>query len=167
MRTLLLLRHAKSSWKNSGVSDHDRPLNKRGKRDAPRVGRLLRRKRLTPGVILSSTAKRAHRTAEEVARWGAFDAAVQLEQSLYLADPETVVDVVRRASTEAERVLVVGHNPGMEELVGRLTGLSEPEPMPTAALAHIRLEIDHWKELRVTSDGRLIDLWRPSELDDD
>ena len=71
------------------------------------------------------------------------------------------------ASAEAERVLVVGHNPGMEELVGRLTGLSEPEPMPTAALAHIRIEIDHWEELGVPSDGRLVDLWRPAELDED
>ncbi len=167
MRTLLLLRHAKSSWKHSGLSDHDRPLNKRGERDAPRVGRLLQRKLLTPGVIISSTAKRAQRTAEEVANWGEFDTAVQLEPSLYLADPETIVDVVRLAGAEAKRVLVVGHNPGMEELVGRLTGLSEPEPMPTAGLAHIRLEIDHWKELRVPSDGRLVDLWRPAELDDD
>ncbi len=167
MRTLLLLRHAKSSWKHSGPSDHDRPLNKRGERDAPRVGRLLRQKRLSPGVIISSTATRAQRTAEEVAKSGGFDVAVQLERALYLADPETIVDVVRQASTEAQRVLVVGHSPGMEELVGRLTGLSEPEPMPTAGLAHIRLEIDDWNELRVPSEGRLVNLWRPAELEDD
>ena len=167
MRTLLLLRHAKSSWKHSGPSDHDRPLNKRGERDAPRVGRLLRQKRLSPGVIISSTATRAQRTAEEVAKSGGFDVAVQLERALYLADPETIVDVVRQTSTEAQRVLVVGHNPGMEELVGRLTGLSEPEPMPTAGFAHIRLEIDDWKELRVPSEGRLVNLWRPAELEDD
>lgn len=118
-------------------------------------------------MIISSTAARARRTAEVVATSGGFDAAVQLERSLYLADPETIVDVVRQANADTQRVLVVGHNPGMEELVGRLTGRSEPGPMPTAGLAHIQLEIDDWSELRVPSEGRLVNFWRPAELDDD
>jgi phosphohistidine phosphatase len=167
MRTLFLLRHAKSSWKHSGLSDHDRPLNKRGKRDAPRVGRLLRQKRLSPGLIISSSAKRARRTADEVAKWSAFEGTVQLERRLYLADPETVVDVVRRAGAEARRVLVVGHNPGMGELASRLTGQVETDPLPTAGLVQIRLEIDHWKEFRLSSLGRLVNVWRPKELEDD
>ena len=167
MRTLLLLRHAKSSWKHSGLSDHDRPLNKRGRRDAPKVGRLLKQKRLSPGGIISSSATRARETADEVARWSAFDSAVQLEPRLYLADPATIVGVVRWAGAQARRVLVVGHNPGIEELAARLTGLSVPDPLPTAGLVHIRLEIDSWKELGLSSEGRLVHVWHPRELKDD
>ena len=167
MRTLFLLRHAKSSWKHSGLSDHDRPLNKRGKRDAPRVGRLLRQKRLSPGLIVSSSAKRARQTADDVAKWSAFDGTVELERRLYLADPATIVDVVRRRGGDARRVMVVAHNPGLEELARRLAGAPDLEPLPTAGLVQIRLEIDQWKELRVSSEGRLVNVWRPKELEED
>ena len=167
MRTLLLLRHAKSSWKNSDVSDHDRPLNKRGKHDAPRIGRLLRRERLSPDLIVSSSAKRAGRTAGEVAKWSAFEGTVQLERRLYLADPATIVDVVRRRGADARRVLIVGHNPGLEALVARLTAQDDLDPLPTAGLVQIRLEIDDWSEFRLSSDARLINVWRPRELAQD
>lgn len=164
MRTLLVLRHAKSSWKHPKLSDHDRPLNKRGKRDAPRIGRLLRQQRLSPGAIFTSTAKRARQTADEVARGSTFDGAVQLEPRLYLADPDTIVDVVRRADPDARRVLVVAHNPGLEELIRCLTG--EDESLPTGGLAQIRLPIERWKDCHVSTAGRLVSLWRPKELDD-
>ncbi len=161
MRTLLVLRHGKSSRKHADLSDHDRPLTERGKRDAPRVGQLLRLRRLFPGAIISSTAKRARRTAEEVAQSSAFDGRVQLEPRLYLADPATILDVVRRGDAKAKRVMVVGHNPGLEELVARLTG--NDEHLPTAALAQISLPIDQWRDLRLSTDGQLISLWRPKE----
>ncbi len=163
MRTLLVLRHAKSSWKHSDLSDHDRPLNKRGKREAPRIGRLLKLKRLSPSAILSSSAKRARRTAEDVAECSAFAGTVQLEPRLYLADPATIVDVVRRADPDAPRLMVVGHNPGLEQLVTRLTG--ETEPLPTATLAQIRLPIERWKELRLSTGGRLVNVWSARTLD--
>lgn len=130
------------------------------------MGRLLKQKRLSPGAIISSSATRARETADEVARWSAFDSTVQLEPRLYLADPATIVDVVRWAGDHAKRVLVVGHNPGMEELAGRFTGLSETDPLPTAGLVHIRLEIDDWKGLRLSSVGRLVHVWHPRELED-
>ena len=164
MRTLLVLRHAKSSWNHPKLSDHDRPLNKRGQNDAPRIGKLLRQQRLSPGAIISSTAKRARRTAEEVARSTTFDGAVQFDPRLYLADPETILDVVRRADPDTRRVMVVAHNPGLEELIQRLT--DEDEPLPTAGLAQIRLPIDRWTELSVSTRGRLVSLWRPKELKD-
>lgn len=126
----------------------------------------MRRSRLSPGVLISSSATRARETADEVARWSGFDGAVQLERRLYLADPATIVDVVRWAGDHAKRMLVVGHNPGMEELVGRFTGLTEPDPLPTAGLVHIRLEIDDWKGLRLSSVGRLVKVWHPKELED-
>ena len=161
MRTLLVLRHGKSSRKHAELSDHDRPLTKRGKRDAPRVGQLLRLRRLSPGAIISSTAKRARRTAEEVAQSSTFNGRVQLEPRLYLADPATILDVIRRADAEAKRVLVVGHNPGLEELVARLTG--NDEYLPTAALAQISLPIDQWRDLHLSTEGQLVSLWRPKE----
>lgn len=163
MRTLLVLRHAKSSWKDADLADHDRPLNKRGKRDAPRIGRLLKMKRLSPDAILGSSATRARRTAEDVAAWSAFTGGVQIEPRLYLADPATIVDVVRRTEADAGRLMVVGHNPGLEQLVARLTGVTEP--LPTAALVQIRLPIAHWKDLRLSTSGQLVDAWQPRTID--
>ncbi len=163
MKTLLILRHAKSSWKHAGLADHDRPLNRRGDRDAPRVGLLLRRQALTPDLIISSTAERARSTAAQVADRSGYGGPVELRRQLYLAEPEAIVDVVRSLGSEASRVLVVGHNPGLEELVARLSG--HAEVLPTAALAQIELPIAEWAALRAFTPGRLVGLWRPKELD--
>ena len=130
MKTLLILRHAKSSWKHPGLADHDRPLNRRGNRDAPRVGLLLRRQGLTPDLIISSTAERARSTAAQVADRSGYGGPVELNRQLYLAEPEAIVDVVRTLGSEASRVLVVGHNPGLEALVAGLAGRAEV--LPTA-----------------------------------
>lgn len=165
MKTLLVLRHAKSSWKQRDTSDHDRPLNKRGKRDAPRMGRVVAAQGLCPDVIVSSTAKRARWTADEVAEHAGYEGTVRLERRLYLASPDEIVDVVRTVAGAARRVMVVGHNPGLEDLVARLAG--RPETLPTAALAEIRLSIRAWKELGTTSAGTLAGVWRPRELPDD
>ena len=164
MKTLLVLRHAKSSWKHPETSDHDRPLNKRGKRDAPRMGRLVAARGLRPDVIVSSTARRARRTADEVARQSGYEGAVLLERRLYLARPDEIVDVVRAAGS-GRRVLVVGHNPGLEDLVAGLAGV--PETLPTAALAEIRLSVRSWRDLAVSSAGTLAGIWRPRELPDE
>lgn len=165
MKTLLVQRHAKSSWKHPELSDHDRPLNKRGKRDAPRMGRLVAAQGLRPDVIVSSTARRARRTAEEVARHAGCEGAVQLDRRLYLASPDEIVDVVRGVAGSARRVMVVGHNPGLEDLVARLAG--RRETLPTAALAALHLSIRSWAELTASTAGDLAGPWRPRELPDD
>ena len=162
MRTLLLLRHAKSSWKHPELSDHDRPLNNRGKRDAPRMATLLAELRLRPDLIVSSTAKRARRTAEAVARRCAHEGLARLDRQA----------VSRRSGRHRRRrarggrpfpcILLVGHNPGLEALIVRLTGYVEP--LPTAGLAHIDLPIRGWSSLRLTTRGRLVNLWRPKEI---
>ena len=162
MRTLLLLRHAKSSWKHPELSDHDRPLNTRGKRDAPRMATLLAELRLRPDLIVSSTAKRARRTAEAVAQRCAYEGLVHLDRRLYLADPGAIVDVLHDVGGRCPCILMVGHNPGLEALVVRLTGYVEP--LPTAGLAHVDLPIRGWKGLRLTTRGRLVNLWRPKEI---
>ena len=165
MKTLLVQRHAKSSWKHPEGSDHDRPLNKRGRRDAPRMGRFVAAQGLRPDVIVASTARRARRTAEEVARHAGCEGAVQLDRRLYLASPDEIVDVVRGVAGGARRVMVVGHNPGLEDLVARLAG--RRETLPTAALAALRLSIRSWTELTASTAGDLAGPWRPRELPDD
>lgn len=164
MKTLLLLRHAKSSWDDPAREDHDRPLKKRGKRDAPRIGRLLAREGLVPDRILSSTAERARATAEAVAEACGFGGSLELSRVLYLAGPDDIVDVVRALPDDGGIVLVVGHNPGLEMLVEALT--RRPETLPTAALARIALPIRSWSRLATRTRGELVDLWRPRKLRD-
>src|SRR5690606_33777596 len=163
MRQLLLLRHAKSSWDDAGVRDHDRVLNERGEATAPRMGRLLAELGLVPDRVLSSTAARARRTAELVAAAAGLGAdAITVSEDLYLAPPATIVDVIRRKGGDAARVLVVAHNPGLEELVASLAG--RPEAFPTAALAALSIDIEDWKDLALLSPARVDGVWRPREL---
>lgn len=163
MKTLLILRHAKSDHGDASLADHDRPLNERGKHDAPKVGERLAAAGLVPDAILSSTAKRAKKTAEKVGEGAKFAGEIQLERDLYLAPPSIYLRVLSKLPDSVERALVVGHNPGMEQLVARLSG--QPQEFPTAALAHIELDIGSWSELNDTVRGRLVDLWRPRELE--
>jgi len=161
MKTLLILRHAKSSRKKP-VADCDRPLNKRGKADAPRMGRFLREAGLQPDLIISSTAERARKTAEKVAQHSGYPGTIELSPDLYLAGPEGYRRVLRGVPDAFERVLVVGHNPGLEMLLEASTGSSET--LPTAALAHVRLQIEAWREFKGSAKGELVDLWRPRLL---
>ena len=94
MKSLLILRHAKSSWKHPGLNDHDRPLNKRGKNDAPRIGKILQKEKLIPDVISSSTAMRASATAESVVKACRYKGEVTLKRSLYAAGPETYLQLL-------------------------------------------------------------------------
>ena len=112
----------------STLTDHDRPLNKRGKRDAPRMGEILRSEHLIPEAIISSTAARAHATAEAVAKASGYTGKIALNRSLYAAGPEAYLKVLHRLSNDSVRVLVVGHNPGLEELLENFTGKAQIMP---------------------------------------
>jgi phosphohistidine phosphatase len=162
MKTLLLLRHAKSSWDDPTLADHDRPLSGRGRRDAPRMGELLRDEDLVPEVILSSTAKRARKTAEAVAEASHFDGEIRLVGDLYGADVDTLIELLRTVADESDRVLMIGHNPELTELVEALT--RRIELLPTGALAAITLPIQRWAELAADTAGTLAAVWRPREL---
>lgn len=162
MKTLLILRHAKSSWSNATLGDHDRPLNERGKADAPRMGQLLKQEELVPDLIISSSAERALATAEAVALASDYDAEIQVTRRLYHAYPELYREVLQTLGGQHQKVMVVGHNPGIEELVEELTGYFEA--MPTAALAQVELDITSWQELTEETRGRLVNLWLPREL---
>jgi phosphohistidine phosphatase len=161
MKTLLLLRHAKSSWKQPEINDHDRPLNRRGKKEAPKVGKYLKANDLVPDLILSSTARRAHETAQAVAEESGFEGQIDMYQDLYLSEPACYLDILQSLPDSASRVLVVGHNPEMDELLTLLTDVSQH--MATAALAQINLPITSWQELNEATDGRLQNLWTPRE----
>ncbi|MBP7998712.1 MAG: histidine phosphatase family protein [Chloroflexi bacterium] len=161
MKTLLILRHAKSSWANVNQTDHERPLNGRGKKDAPQVGRVLKEKQITPDLIITSTAERALATAEAAAISSDYDHELKLDGRLYLAPVFTYLAVLRELGTGPACVMVVGHNPGSEDLVYHLT--DEPELMPTAALACITLPLAHWSELDEKVKGKLVWSWRPHD----
>ena len=165
MKTLLILRHAKSSWKNAGLADHDRPLNKRGEQDAPRMGSLLREQGLIPDLIISSSARRARMTAEAVVEESGYNGEVRFSRELYGAGPEAYLEALQILDDKHLCVMIVGHNPDLEELLEILTG--DVEVLPTAALAQVELDIDLWHELSFETDelqGKLIALWRPREL---
>jgi phosphohistidine phosphatase len=162
MKTLLLLRHAKSSWDDPSVSDHDRPLNTRGLRDAPKVGALIKQHGLTPDLIVASTANRAQVTARQVALHSGYQGAIDSSVHLYHASPDEYVAYLRSLPDEYAAVMVVGHNPGLEDLLELITGAYQK--MPTATLAYISLGIACWREFVPNADGQLIRMWRPKDL---
>lgn len=162
MKLLSILRHAKSSWSDSSLDDHDRPLNKRGLRDAPRMGALIREQGLLPETILSSTARRARDTALTVAAAAGFPDEVRFSRDLYGADPDAWLEALAELPDTAGHALVVGHNPGLEALVALLVG--EGHVMPTAALAVVELPIESWRDLEPVPRGTLRGLWKPRDL---
>ena len=162
-KTLLVMRHAKSSWKDASLSDHDRPLNKRGRTAAPRMGELIRDQGILPDYIATSSALRARATAEAVADACGYSGTIRELCELYLAPPAAYVQAVRGIDTDLGRVLVVGHNPGITQLVCELARADEV--MPTGALALIELPIRRWADLDFGVSGQLMRLWRPRELD--
>lgn len=161
MRTLLILRHGKSDWGHPERDDHDRPLAGRGKRDAPRVGRLLESLDLVPDLALVSTARRSLKTAKRVLGECSGRITVETIPDLYLASPETMAEVVRAAPDAAQRILVVGHEPGCSGLIELLTG--DREQFPTAALAVLRCAVSGWSEL-APGRAELDAIYRPRDL---
>ncbi|HRI02331.1 MAG TPA: histidine phosphatase family protein [Pyrinomonadaceae bacterium] len=161
MKTLYLLRHAKSSWDDPAQTDFERPLNGRGLKAAPFMGELMAKKGFEPSVIVSSTAIRAKTTAELVKNAGSFSAEIIFEKSIYEASPNALRQVVYETDNAHASALLVGHNPGIEGFIHYLTG--QLEPMPTAALAVIEMNIKKWREIN-DGCGKLLDVYRPKEL---
>jgi phosphohistidine phosphatase len=162
VKLLSILRHAKSSWKDSSLDDHDRPLNKRGLRDAPRMGELIREQGLVPEAIVSSTARRARETALAVASSAGFPHEVRFTRNLYGASPEDSLAVLAEVPDTVGHAMIVGHNPTQEELLSLLVG--ESHAMPTAALAVVELPIESWRDLDPVPRGVLRAHWIPREI---
>jgi phosphohistidine phosphatase len=170
MLELLLLRHAKSRWDQPGVRDLDRDLAPRGEKAAPRIGRLMAAEGLLPDLVLCSPARRAMHTWQLVAAQLQASPEVRHDDGLYLAPPGRLIELLRREGGRRPRLLILGHNPGLQALAVKLVGEGKPalraalaEKFPTAALARIGFEIAAWAELAPRS-GRLLGYWRPRDL---
>ncbi len=146
MKRLSLLRHAKSSW-DGGETDRDRTLNKRGQRDAPLMGTRLTARRLRPSLILTSPAVRAATTAGSVAQSLGYPREfIQREERLYLASRQTLIDVVTTQEDTFNDLLLVGHNPGLTELINELLPELRLDNLPTAGVACIDSEAESWAD---------------------
>ncbi len=169
-RELLLMRHAKSDWDSSARDDFDRPLAKRGKRDAPRVGAWLYREGLVPDMILSSPAARARATVLKVCkRLDINKQEIQWEPRIYEAETSTLLELLGQCPPQSRTVLLVGHNPGLESLLRYLTDNDFDPPtdgklLPTAAIARLEMPAD-WLPLQ-SGCASLISLTRPKHLPD-
>jgi phosphohistidine phosphatase len=161
MKTLLLLRHAKAENGSAGLPDVDRTLNDRGRRDAQAVGAFIRKQNLALDLVLSSSAKRARETTDLVLASADLEVEKRYEQDLYEASPLRLVEVISQIEEERSRVLLVGHNPGMEELLRLLT--DRVEQMATATLAKIDLKAASWSKV-LEDKGSLDWIVKPTEL---
>ena len=160
-RTLLLMRHGKSSWKEKGLADEKRPLKKRGEEAAAMVGKTLKVSEIVPDLILSSPAKRAKNTAEIVAKESNFSHKVELVESFYMGEPSDYVARLKKVPKDVKRVLVVGHNPGLEAFLQMLDG--HISAMPTGSLAVIKLDLHSWSDFSAESGGNVIAFWDPEQ----
>jgi phosphohistidine phosphatase len=161
MLTLTLFRHAKSSWDHAALTDFDRPLNERGERDAPVMGRYLEEHGLIPDLILCSAAKRTRETLDLA--WADWPVRPQTEYSeaLYLATQDTMLGILRNVEGNPAHVLMIGHNPGIHAFAMTMAGTGEAEARialssryPTAAIASINFDNEAWTDVQ-TGGGNL------------
>ena len=144
MKTLTLLRHAKSSWDNEGLPDQDRPLNERGKRDAPEMAQRIHEAAIRPSLIVSSPATRTWETAKAVAAEISYPIEfLQRDNKLYLASLDSLIDFVGQQDPGFNNVLVVGHNPGMTDFANFLCpGIADN--VPTCGVLSVTIDTDDW-----------------------
>ncbi len=159
MKTLILARHAKSSWGNPEIDDFNRPLNSRGHTNAPAMAAVLKQQCADLDLIISSDAVRALSTAEVYAQ--ATGLAVELRRDLYLASEHAIIDTAQQIHNSFSCAMLVGHNPGMTLAMNRLS-LAGIENMPTCSFAVIEFDIDSWSQL-APSQGRLITFEYPAK----
>jgi phosphohistidine phosphatase len=159
MKTLFLLRHAKSSWKDKTLTDFERPLNSRGRKAAETMSAFFKQEKVNPDLILSSCATRARQTIDIIVRSARLRTDLRFDERIYEASISRLLEVVTQIEKSARSVLIVGHNPGLEELLSALT--TQTETMPTAALAKISFKISNWNN--AVKGGALEWVVRPKE----
>jgi len=147
MKYVTLIRHAKSSWKDFSLPDNARPLNKRGKKDAPRMGKRLKHAKTTFDRIYASPAKRAYKTAKLIAREIDYpESDITLDISLYGSSEDFLISYLRKMDASLNHVAIVAHNPGLTDLVNALSG-ENIYNVPTCGIVTLKLKVDHWQEL--------------------
>ena len=171
MKRLLLLRHAKSSWKDSSLDDFERPLNRRGERSAPRMAAFLREAGLVPDLLLVSSARRALNTWDLLRPTLGAEPEVRALKTLYMASPGVMLQTLRRAPEQAGCVMLIGHNPGMENLADNLIGSGSKTlrrrmaaKFPTTAVAVIDFDLDDWAQIE-PGKGKLSAFVTPADLE--
>ncbi len=146
MKTVYFVRHAKSSWEEPGLSDRERPLNKRGKRDAPFMAKLLSGRGVQPDKLVSSAAKRAFTTALYFAEaFGFVESDVLVMNRIYEASPDDLLSVIREFSDEWDIILIFGHNPTLTEIANRFTGRFIAN-MPTCSIVRVDDPVERWSD---------------------
>jgi phosphohistidine phosphatase len=146
MKILLLVRHAKSSWANEHEADIDRPLNERGKKDAPQMAARVKEKVSRIDLFISSPAKRAHKTARAfAAAFHTKEESIQLEEALYLAPASTLYQTVAGLADKADSVILFGHNPGITEFANMLTNV-RIDDMPTGSVFAVSADVGNWRD---------------------
>lgn len=161
MKTLTICRHAKSSWVTADIDDHDRPLNKRGERDAPIMGDLIKAAGIRPSLIISSTALRAWRTARIIAKQISYPIEfLQRESTLYHAGVNRLLELIAAQDEGFNNIMIIGHNPGLTDLASELIpGLTSN--IPTSGFVSVLLDTDIW-DLRTRNSCELIDYNYPN-----
>jgi len=148
MKRLTLLRHAKSSWAEISLSDHERVLSERGERDAPRMGKRLAIRKVRPSLIVSSSAARARRTASLVAEALKYPAEfLQSEKDLYLATPDSILEIVCGQEDNYSDLMVIAHNPGLTDLANQLLPALHLDNLPTSGAVAIDFVTKKWSEI--------------------
>lgn len=147
-RLIMIMRHAKSDWSNETLADFDRPLSRRGKKDAPRMGHLLLSYGVVPDTIISSPARRALQTASRVAEASEYLGRIETPPELYHGSGEAVLNSLRRADPRVRKILLVAHNPAMEEAFDLLVGIQTNVKFPTGAIACFRHNAESWAEIK-------------------
>jgi phosphohistidine phosphatase len=170
MRTLLLMRHAKSSWDRPELADLDRPLAPRGRKAAPLIARYLEDQRLLPDLVLCSHALRVRETWQLMTPVLGGAVACKTLRSLYSAPPSRLLEPLRRVADEVRVLMAIGHNPGLGGLAAALAGAGPKKALqrlrtkfPTAGLAVLTFEIERWTDLAAGA-GRLEEFVRPKDL---
>ena len=161
MKTLYLLRHAKSSWKDETLADIERPLNGRGRRTSETIGGVLKKEKVSPDLVLSSSAVRARQTTELVMAAANLSTELRFDERIYEATAQKLLAVVKQIEKGRKNVLLVGHNPGLEEFLELLTG--SVETMPTGTLSKVNLRASSWESVS-SKAGTLEWIVRPKEL---
>ena len=147
MKTLTIIRHAKSSWADSGLDDFDRTLNRRGKQDAPMMGQRLAERDVYPDLILSSPAKRADKTIKKIAKKIGYPREdIIFEEKMYLADVPELLKIIRSIENSVQHLMLCGHNPGVTEFSNYVSG-ERIDNMPTCGVAVIGFDINSWNDV--------------------
>ena len=170
MLRLLIFRHAKTA-RESGGGDHDRPLTKRGEEDSKRIGRYLTDEQLLPDLAIASDSRRTRQTLDLAMQAGNQHPQTRLDRAIYLAEPHTLLDLIRRTPAEVRSLLLIGHAPGMADLATLLTGFGDRyafarmnTKFPTSGLAVLDFPVERWDEVMERS-GRLDRFVTPATLD--